>query len=82
MDSFDDVLNLLQELRKECADDFVIYTGYTKEECAENGWLDKLVIYSNVIIKFGRFIPNWTSRYDNVLGVTLASDNQYAERLS
>lgn len=82
MDSFDDVLRLLKELRKECADDFIIYTGYTKEECAANGWLGRLTQYPNVIVKFGRFIPNWTSRYDEMLGVTLASDNQYAERVS
>ena len=34
-----------------------------------------------VIIKFGRFIPNRPSRYDEVLGVTLASDNQFAMRV-
>ena len=38
--------------------------------------------YDNIIIKYGRYIPNQPSRYDSVLGVTLASDNQYAERIS
>ena len=35
----------------------------------------------NIIIKFGRFIPNRPSRYDEVLGVELASDNQFAKRI-
>ena len=38
--------------------------------------------YDNIIIKYGRYIPNQPSRYDSVLDVTLASDNQYAERIS
>lgn len=82
MENFDDVLAILKQLRAKCTDDFVVYTGYTKGECAAIGWLDKLAAYPNVVIKFGRFVPNWTSRYDDVLGVTLASDNQYAERVS
>ena len=32
-----------------------------------------------VIIKWGRFIPDMPRRVDPILGVTLASDNQYAE---
>ena len=37
---------------------------------------------NNIIIKFGRFIPNQQSHYDAVLGIKLASSNQYAERIS
>ena len=33
-----------------------------------------------IVIKYGRFIPNQESHYDEVLGVNLASDNQYAVR--
>ena len=36
----------------------------------------------NIVIKFGRYIPNQQPHYDPVLGVYLASDNQYAERIS
>ena len=36
----------------------------------------------NIIIKFGRYIPDQKPHYDPVLGVYLASDNQYAERIS
>ena len=31
----------------------------------------------NIYIKYGRFIPNKPSHYDELLGVNLASDNQY-----
>ena len=37
---------------------------------------------SNIVIKYGRYIPGQTPHYDEVLGVKLASDNQYAERIS
>jgi hypothetical protein len=37
--------------------------------------------YKNIIIKYGRYIPNQTPHYDEVLGVYLASDNQYAVRI-
>jgi hypothetical protein len=32
-----------------------------------------------VIVKFGRFIPNQKSHYDEILGVNLVSPNQYAK---
>lgn len=38
--------------------------------------------YKNIIVKFGRFIPNQNSHHDEVLGVSLASSNQYAKRVS
>lgn len=63
-----------------CDDDVVIYTGYYPEEIAEE--LELLRHFKNVIVKFGRYIPNAQKRYDEVLGVTLISDNQYAERIS
>lgn len=83
-EQFDEVMRLLLKLRNvfDCNDDVVIYTGYTKEECEQNGWLERLSNISNVTVKFGRYIPNKPSRYDDVLGVTLASDNQYAEKIS
>ena len=37
--------------------------------------------FKNIIIKYGRYIPDQEPHYDEVLGVNLASDNQYAERL-
>lgn len=82
LDSFDNLLRLLYSFRDKCNDDFVIYTGYTKLECEQNGWIKKLSNFSNVIIKFGRYIPNSTSHYDDVLGVTLNSEGQFAEKIS
>ena len=41
----------------------------------------RLSKFANVIIKFGRFIPNQKPHFDEVLGVELASPNQYAVEL-
>ena len=79
-DTFDDLLQLIAYLRVSTDDDIVIYTGYYKEEIA-----DKMAIlskYKNIVIKYGRYIPNQEKHYDEVLGVYLASSNQYAERIS
>lgn len=82
LDSFNDLSHLLYKIRDKSEDDFVIYTGYTKQECEENGWIAKLSNFRNVIIKFGRYIPNSESHYDDVLGVTLNSVGQFAEKIS
>lgn len=65
----------------EKAPDIVIYTGYYPNEIKDK--LEILRVYKdmNIIIKFGRFIPNKPNRFDELLGVELASDNQYAMRL-
>lgn len=63
-----------------CKDEFVIYTGYYKDEILDK--VRKLKYSENVIIKYGRYIPNHKPHFDEILGVELASDNQYAERLS
>lgn len=80
LDSFDEVLEFIQNLRQHCLDDVVIYTGYYADEIRDK--LEILKNYPNIIVKFGRFIPNQKSRFDDVLGITLASDNQYAEQIS
>ena len=62
----------------QITDDFVIYTGYTREEITSQ--LKPLHnIPGHVIVKWGRYIPNQKPHYDPVLGVYLASDNQYGE---
>ena len=58
----------------------VIYTGYYPDEVT--AILDKLQKFDNIVVKFGRYIPNTKSCFDKELGVTLASDNQYAVRIS
>lgn len=81
-DSFGEVAEFITMLRKEykCDDDIVIYTGYKKEESEH--WIQCLQTFANIVVKFGRFIPDQQSHYDEVLGVKLASDNQFAERIS
>ena len=92
-DSMLTVINFTYMLRHlyNCHDDIVIYTGYTKEELSKApamgifipmDILTKLKNYDNIIVKYGRFIPDCESHYDEVLGVKLASPNQYAERIS
>lgn len=78
---FDEVLHLLAYFRGNgCEDDFVIYTGYTKDEVQEQ--ISSLAAYKNVIVKFGRFVPGDMPHYDDVLGVMLANKEQHAERIS
>lgn len=83
-DSYDELFHLIYTIRmfSNVHDDIVIYTGYTKEELEKKDILTKLKKYDNIIIKYGRFIPNCEPHYDEVLGVNLASPNQYAERIS
>ena len=82
-DSWSELNGLLFYFRihEACTDTFVIYTGYTKEEIIDKvDYIKKM--YNNVIIKFGRFIPYKEKHFDDVLGVMLASDNQYGEKIS
>lgn len=76
-DSFDDLFNLCSEFRKKTNDPIVIYTGYYPHE-VEWGVSTLTKYINNVIIKYGRFIPDSKKKYDSILGVYLASDNQYA----
>lgn len=79
--NFDEVYNLISYFRqKNCNDDFVIYTGYYPNE-VEN-YVEKLKKFKNIVIKFGRFIPKSASVFDKILGVKLASKNQFAEKIS
>ena len=83
MEQSDELFEFIDMLRNtyKCDDDVVIYTGYNREEIS--GIVERLAHrFSNIIIKFGRYIPNMKSRFDDVLGVNLASDNQYAVRIS
>ncbi len=80
LDSWEDVKMFIQLFREQSDDDIVIYTGYNKCEIQDKvRWLQK---YKNIIMKFGRYVSGQKSHYDCVLGVELASDNQYAEKIS
>ncbi len=78
-DSYNDLYYFIYALRFvfKNNDPVVIYTGYNKDEILSK--IDDLCKFSNIIIKFGRYIPNQKPHYDEILGVNLASDNQYAE---
>lgn len=77
---FKDLLELISNFRKFTNDDIVIYTGYYPYEIPDK--LMYLSKYDNIIIKFGRFILGDEKHFDQVLGVELASDNQYAVKLN
>lgn len=79
---FDDVIEFVRMIRCEyhCDDDIVIYTGYYIHEVMEK--IHELSQYKNIVVKFGRFIPGHEKHYDEVLGVELSSDNQYALKIS
>ena len=81
-DSWKDLLSFIKEFRKFSNDDIVIYTGYNKDEILDKIQTLKDNNINNIIIKFGRYKPNEEKHFDEVLGVNLASFNQYAERVS
>lgn len=71
-----EIYDLIKYFRDNgCNDDIVIYTGYEPYEISE--FVHTISCdFDGVIMKFGRFIPNQESHYDNILGVNLCSDNQ------
>lgn len=78
---FEEVFSLISYFRwSGCYDDFVIYTGYYENEIKNQ--VQKLKKFDNIIIKYGRFIPDDKSIYDDVLGINLSSQNQYAVKIS
>lgn len=82
LDSWDDVKDLVFAVRERYGLDdlIIIFTGYTKEEISDK--IEYLKMYPNIIVKFGRYIPNQEPHYDEVLGINLISDNQYAKEIS
>lgn len=76
-DTWEELRYFVAMFRYYSDDTIVIYTGY-KEEELEN-IIPTLEEFGNIVIKFGRFIPNSPHIYDAVLGVELASNNQYAK---
>lgn len=78
---FDEILCLIKYFREHgCHDDFVIYTGYYEHEIKKQ--VQILEKFDNIIIKYGRFVPDSKPIFDNVLGIVLNSDNQYAVKIS
>lgn len=81
LDSFSELIHFISLLRNKYKnfDDVIIYTGYKEEEIQDK--IEKLKVFGNIILKVGRYIPQSENRYDEILGVTLASKNQYAIKL-
>lgn len=79
-DSWQDLSLLIKAIRAyDAISDIVIYTGYYEHEITEK--IQVLAKYPHIIVKFGRYIPDEESCYDELLGVELASNNQYAKRI-
>ena len=80
-DSDFELLDFIETIRYYCDDPIIIYTGYSKSEIGPI-YLLTLKQYPNIIIKWGRYVLGYEPHYDKVLGVNLASNNQYAEVMS
>lgn len=81
-DTFKELYGFIKIFREKSNDDIVIYTGYYPDEIKDKiEELKSVAVDTNIVIKFGRFIPNKPHRFDDVLGVELSSDNQYAKKL-
>ena len=81
MMQIDEIISLISLFRQNGDwSTFVVYTGYYPQEIENE--LALLRPLGNIVVKFGRFIPNKPSRHDDILGINLFSDNQFAERVS
>lgn len=79
-ESFLSVVRLTKAFRDKTQDPIIVYTGYEKEEVISQ--IEDLAFYPNIIVKFGRYHPCCEPKKDELLGVYLASSNQYAEKIS
>ena len=82
LDQFAELVSFIRAFRMVSLDTIVIYTGYTDAEARITGQRQLLAEYPNIIVKWGRYIMNCEPHEDKLLGVMLASPNQYAERIS
>lgn len=77
----DDVIELIQYFRDNgCEDDIVIYTGYYYAEVEDFINVIKSK-FTNIYVKFGRYVPELPSKKDDVLGITLISSNQFGMKI-
>ena len=80
LDSWAELQCFIMNFRYLSPDELVIYTGYQEDEVQDK--IEWLKLYGPVIVKFGRYRPGQQPHLDPVLGIKLASDNQYARRIS
>ncbi len=78
---FEEIFDLVYYFRinQNCHDDFVIYTGYYEDEVERK--VQRLKKFDNIIIKYGRFIPESHTVFDELLGVNLSSENQHSVKI-
>lgn len=82
LNSFLELYNFIETLREvyRCYHPVVIYTGFNETEIELP--IKLLKEFENIIVKFGRYMPDNDPHFDEILGVTLVSNNQYAKRIS
>ena len=82
LDTPEELIDLIESFRYFTDDDIVIYTGYTEKEVKNMLIYGHLLQYPNIIIKYGRFLEGQKPHFDDILGVSLASNNQYARNIT
>jgi len=75
----DEIIGFVKEFRNHTNDTLLIFTGYYPDEIKDE--IQRLKEFDNIILKCGRYIEDSDSVYDELLGVSLASSNQYAKRI-
>src|SRR5574344_1755351 len=81
IDSLDDLCEFITAFRKRTDEDIVIYTGYDKNEILPAVEQLRSIAKKKLIFKFGAYIAGQGPHYDKVLGIKLASANQYGEQI-
>ena len=79
-DSWKELQCFIMNFRYYSDDDIVIYTGYREDEIDDK--IKWLKLYEPIILKVGRYMPNQEKHFDEILGVSLASNNQYGVKIS
>lgn len=84
LDDEEQAFSFIRLFREFSQDDIILYTGYKESEERFTKFCEFIHKnnYKNVLAKVGRFIPDSLHRFDNVLGVELASANQYGKVIS
>ena len=80
MDSFEEILDFINEFREYSDDPVVLYTGRNEYEVEDK--INILRETNDIWIKVGNYIPNSKSIVDKLTGVVLASDNQKFIKIS
>jgi len=87
LDQQNELLSFIYQFRTifRCKDDIVIFTGYNEHEQESVQFIKHLddlnLLYdNNIVIKYGRYKSTNKPHFDDVLGVSLISDNQYAKQ--